>query len=60
MAANPQGDERKVSVSINIRAGSIPQSVARELEDRIRDVADDYPGVQVAATQDAERPTLRP
>lgn len=60
MATSDQASERMVSISINIRAGSIPQSIARELEDRIRDVADDYQGVTVAATQDAERPSLRP
>jgi len=52
--------KRKVSVSINIRAGSMTQAEAQELEDKIRDVADDYPTTEVQASRGPERPSFRP
>jgi hypothetical protein len=60
MANGDQAQERKVSVSINIRVGSMTQSQAIELENKLRDVADDYPGVEVSASYGSERPNLRP
>lgn len=59
MANGDQTQERKVSVSINIRTGSMTQSQALELENKIRDVCDDYPGVDVSITHGSERPSFR-
>jgi hypothetical protein len=60
MAGNEPTQERNVSLSINIRTNSMPQSKAVELADKIRDVCDDYEGVDVNVTLGTERQTLRP
>ena len=60
MANGDQTQERKVSVSINIRTGSMTQSQAIELENKLRDVCDDYSAVDISVTYGSERPTLRP
>jgi L-asparaginase/Glu-tRNA(Gln) amidotransferase subunit D len=60
MANGDQAQERKVSVSVNIRSGSMTQSQALELENKLRDVCDDYEGVDISVTHGAERPTFRP
>lgn len=60
MALNEQPQERKVSVSINIRTGSMTQTQAIELENKLRDVVDDYEGVDISITHGNERPTFRP
>jgi len=60
MAIDNQNTERKVSVSINIRASSMSQSQALELENKLRDICDDYQGVDVSAQYGNERPSLRP
>lgn len=60
MADNNQAQERKVSVSVSIRSGSMTQSQAIELENILRDVCDDYEGVDISITYGTERPTLRP
>lgn len=60
MANGDQTQERKVSVSINIRAGSMTQSQAIELENKLRDVVDDYENVDISITHGNERPTFRP
>jgi antibiotic biosynthesis monooxygenase (ABM) superfamily enzyme len=52
-------EERKVSLTITVRIGSITQSQAQEVEDKIRDIADDYPGFEVSAIKSTERPSLR-
>jgi len=52
-------EERKVSLTITVRIGSITQSEAQAIEDKIRDIADDYPGFDVSATKGSERPPLR-
>jgi hypothetical protein len=59
MATNDQAQERKVSVSVNIRAGTMTQAQAIELENKLRDVVDDYPGVDITITHGAERPNFR-
>lgn len=59
MATNDEKQERKVSVSISIRAGSMTQAEAQALEDRVRDVCDDYTNVDVSATRGQERQTGR-
>lgn len=59
MATNEKPQERRVSLSISIRAGSMTQQQAQELEDKIRDICDDYAGVDVQATKGAERPQFR-
>jgi hypothetical protein len=60
MANGDPTQERKVSVSVNIRAGSMTQSQALELENKLRDVVDDYEGVDITITHGNERPTFRP
>lgn len=55
MEANSQTTERKISVSVSVRGGSLTKQQADELEDRIRDVCDDYEGVDVLVTRGAER-----
>lgn len=59
MATNDQKPERKVSLSISIRVNSMTQEEAQTLEERIRDVADDYTGVEVSATRGTERQSPR-
>lgn len=49
--------ERNVSLIITVRVSSISTSQARELEDKVRDLTDDY-GADVQATSAPERPTL--
>jgi hypothetical protein len=58
MATNDQAQERKVSVNISIRIGSLTQSQAQALEDAIRDLADDY-NADVQAVRGTERPSIR-
>lgn len=60
MANGNSEQTRKVSVSINIRVGSMSQDQARELENKIREICDDYPNVDVSAQTGNERPTFRP
>jgi L-asparaginase/Glu-tRNA(Gln) amidotransferase subunit D len=60
MATNDPTQERKVSVSVNIRAGSMTQSQAIELENKLRDVVDDYKDVDITITHGTERPSFRP
>lgn len=52
--ATTQTDTRKVSLTITIRIGSIPQDQAQALEDAIRDLADDH-GADVQATRGKEQ-----
>lgn len=56
MADQPQA-ERKVSLTLTIRINSITQSEAQALEDKIRDLADDF-GAEVLSSRGAERPTF--
>jgi hypothetical protein len=58
MATNDQAQERKVSVNISVRIGSLTQSQAQALEDAIRDLADDY-NADVQAVRGTERPSIR-
>lgn len=60
MANGDPTQERKVSVSVNIRTGSMSQKQAIELENKLRDVCDDYEGVDISITHGNERPTFRP
>jgi hypothetical protein len=48
---------RMVSVTINVRVNSISQADAQKIEDEIRDIADNYEGVEVIATRGNERPS---
>lgn len=59
MAQDNTEAERKVSVSVSIRAGSLTKAQAQELEDKIRDLCDDFEGVDVMVTRGAERPQGR-
>lgn len=59
MAADNQTQERKVSLSVSIRVASMTQAQAAELENKIRDVCDDYEGTDVLVTRGEERPALR-
>jgi hypothetical protein len=52
--------ERKISVTVSIRAGSMTQSQAIEFENKLRDVVDDYEGVDISITHGNERPSFRP
>jgi hypothetical protein len=55
MATTPPQEPRKVSLSITIRIGSIPQDVAQKIEDAVRDLLDDY-GADVQAVRGREQP----
>ena len=60
MADNNPEFVRMVSVTINVRINSISQADAQRIEDEIRDIADNFDGVEVVATRGNERPnTIR-
>jgi len=59
MATEKPKDERKVSLTISIRVGSLTATEAQALEDAIRGVADDYEA-DVSAMRGQERPGLVP
>lgn len=56
MLPTDQKPERKVSVFISVRADSLTAAQAQELEDKIRDAADNYPSTDVQASRAPERP----
>lgn len=55
MANGEQKPERTVTLFVSVRIENVPTSTAQEIEDAIRDIADDYPGAQVSANRDAPR-----
>jgi len=50
----PAKSERKVSVTITVRIDSIGQLAALDLENKVRDAADDF-GAEVLSNYSAER-----
>lgn len=56
MATTNDKPIRKVSLRISVLVPSVTPEQAQEIEDKIRDIADDYGVPDVQATRGAERP----
>lgn len=55
MANGEQKPERVVTLFVSVRIENVNTSTAQEIEDAIRDIADDYPGAVVSANRDQVR-----